>query len=243
MVKILGLIAAALLLTAAIAPAARADTTAFTAPVSLTEYPSGPVNLGMVFTVNSGISVDALGFYKVPGLTGGSTVAIYGSSGNLLTSSFVPLTDPVVSGYFYQSIGPISLAAGDQYTVVEFTDSSPYYWSAGATPTTDPSITFNYQDYLYSGSLGFPTNTVDSAGPYYGPDFFIATPTSAVTEPSTLFLFCTGLLGVAGAARKRYLTQSVSSAPETPRARHLSCRDLDDLESQLGGFRLGVFEL
>jgi len=210
MFKMLSFLMVALLFVAISAPAARADSTAFTPSGTLSCCDGGSVNLGITFTVNSGISVDALGFYDAPGLTGGSAVGIYDSSGNLLTSVFVPLTDSVVDGYFYQSIVPVSLTAGDQYTVVEFTDSSPGIWEdgpAGVPPTTDPSITFNNTAYLYAGTLGFPTVINGALNPvYYGPDFFIETPTSTVPEPCTLFLFFTGLLGVAGAARKRYLT-------------------------------------
>ena len=208
MIKIMGLIAAAVLLTAAIAPAARADSTAFVASPLYTIIGSGPVNLGMVFTANSNITVDALGYFDIFDSYGiivaPATVAIYDSSGNLLSSTVVSPGSPVVDGYFYQAITPINLTAGNQYTVDEFSSDGNWAYSFGAPLTTDPDITYNYFDYVSSGSLEFPTNTA-GLGPYFGPDFFF-TQTSTVPEPSTLFLFFTGLLGVAGAARKRYLT-------------------------------------
>lgn len=202
MVRVMKFLAVALFFAGVSASIARADSSAFNAPSNVTviSAPGYSVNLGMVFTANSNITVDGVGVYAIPGLTTNSTVAIYDSTGNLLGEAVVSPSDSVVNGYYYAGLAPLTLTAGDQYTVVEFAAGG--VWAYGAAPTTDPSITFDSQDYLYSESLGFPTLTYNSAGPYYGPDFFIdpPTPNTAVPEPSTLLLFCTGLLAIAGAA-------------------------------------------
>jgi len=144
MIKIMGLIAAAVLLTAAIAPAARADSTAFVASPLYTIIGSGPVNLGMVFTANSNITVDALGYFDIFDSYGiivaPATVAIYDSSGNLLSSTVVSPGSPVVDGYFYQAITPINLTAGNQYTVDEFSSDGNWAYSFGAPLTTAPIL-------------------------------------------------------------------------------------------------------
>jgi len=199
-----GLLAGALLLIATNAPLAKADTVAWTPSGAVTTGTGGSVNLGMVFTPNSDISVTGLGFYDLAGLTGGATVALYDSDQFLLASTFVPLTSPIVDGYFFQGIRPVTLTAGDQYTVVEFTDSTANNWGYGPTPATNANVTYNYRDYLYSGSLAFPTVTEESAGPYYGPDFSFGSRT-VIPEPSTILLLCTGLLGVAGTLRRKFL--------------------------------------
>jgi hypothetical protein len=172
----------------------------FSSPGGLSPGSGAPVNLGMVFTANSTLFVDALGFYKMDGI-GDATLAIYDGSGDLLTSAEVTLSDPLVNGYFQRSISPITLISGSQYTVTEF--SSNGIWSFGGEPITTPEITYNYHDYLYASALAFPTISGDAAGGgYYGPNFWIADAT-ATPEPGTVILLMPGLLVFLGVAARR----------------------------------------
>jgi hypothetical protein len=194
------------LFTALLPPTVSADTSAFTPPASVTVVTSSSsVNLGMVFTVNSTVTVDALGLYDISGDTTlfNTTITIYDSSGNLVTQVAINDSDPdILDGYYRGATIPATLTAGDQYTVDEFTNGAD--WSFGAAPTTSSSITFDYEDYLYGSAPAFPTETLFADGPYYGPDFFISsTTTSSAPEPSSLALLGAGLLALVGAARKR----------------------------------------
>jgi len=172
----LGFAALVLLMFGALcATDARADTLGFTAPGGsiATQTPNGAVDLGMVFTANSTFSVDALGIYDLSNLTGSEQVGLYNSSGTLLASATVTLTDPVTNGYLFQSITPVTLTAGSTYTVDAYVGSNP--WAIGPAPTTPSSVTFKYNDYLYSGGLAFPTTTGGAGPAYYGPNFEIGT--------------------------------------------------------------------
>jgi len=165
---------------------AMADTLAFTSPGSLTTdvSPGDPVNLGMVFTANSTFSVDALGIFDQTFLTSSEQVGLYDSSGNLLASATVALSDPLVNGYLFQSITPVSLTAGQTYTLDAFIGNNP--WAYGAAPITSSNVTFKNTDYLYGSGLAFPTSTVGSPTAYYGPNFEIGTGnTDPVPEPSS----------------------------------------------------------
>jgi hypothetical protein len=172
------------------------DTVAFTPSTGLTSIQNGPVNLGMIFSVNNDITVDALGYYNSPGI--GLTpieVGLFTSSGTLLASTTVTPSTPV-DGYFFASIAPISLTAGDSYVVDEYTD----FWSYGGAgpPTTPSSITYvaNNQVYLYSGSFAFPVDTLAHAPTaYYGPNFLIASPI-ATPEPSFYAVLAIGMAGL-----------------------------------------------
>ncbi len=160
------------------------------------DYQAGrPVNLGDVFTANTSFSVNALGAYYEPDLVAPETVGLYDSSGNLLASASIPLTNTVVDGYLSQSIAPVSLTAGNQYTVVEFVGLNP--WSYGSAPITAPQVTFNYDDYLYTGALAFTATTGGSGPAYYGPNAGIATP-----EPGSLGLVA-AVFALAGCLRCR----------------------------------------
>jgi len=158
----------------------------------------------MVFTANSTMSVDALGLYDISGdfTLFNTTIAIYDSSGNLVTQVAINDSDPdILDGYYRGVVAPVTLTAGDQYTVDEFTNGAD--WAFGAAPTTTSSVTFDSEDYLYGSTVAFPTDIAFPAGPYYGPDFFIASTTSSAPEPSSLSLLWAGLLALAGAARKK----------------------------------------
>ncbi len=76
---------------------AYADVSGFTAPGGLSDttfVPGGDqcCNLGMVFTADSNITVDALGLYAIPGQipAAGDTVTLYSSSGSLAQTTGPP---------------------------------------------------------------------------------------------------------------------------------------------------------
>ncbi|MGA9865093.1 MAG: DUF4082 domain-containing protein [Acetobacteraceae bacterium] len=192
---------------------ATAGTVAFSSTGSLpADQPFRPVNLGIVFTADANFSVDALGFYFQADLTGPETVGLYNSTATLLTSATVLLSDPMVSGYLFQSIAPVALTAGDQYTVDAFVGDND--WSYGLTlPNQTADVVFDYPDATYGSSLEFPTvrATASNGGPsgtYYGPNFEIAG-ASPVPEPASLGLFATAL-ALTGCLRHRKKGVSVA---------------------------------
>jgi hypothetical protein len=156
----------------------------------------GPVNLGLVFTANSSFQVVGLGFYDLPGITAPEWVGLYDSGGNLLVKALVPASAPV-SNYFWASITPMGLTAGQQYTVVAFT-GDVNGWGWGPAPIHGSEVTNVQTSYLYGTDLAFTTMNYGPALGYYGPN--IAT----TPEPSALILFGSGLMGCLGAIRRKF---------------------------------------
>jgi hypothetical protein len=147
----------------------------------------GAVDLGMVFTPTINISVNALGFYDISGVTGNEPVAIYDSSGNIVAQTDVTTSDAVTLGYYWASITPVNLQAGQQYTVDSWTGDYGNYYGYNSVPTLDSRINYTSQTYDYtSAGLAFPTATAShAADAYYGPNFSIgpalATPDGGMT--------------------------------------------------------------
>ena len=173
---------------------ATANYLAFTPPGAFspgTGAANNPVNLGLFFTVSSTLTVDALGFYDIPNLTGDEIVTLYNSSQTALASADVPLTATLDGGYFMQSITPIVLAPGS-YVVAAFTGNNP--WEFFTSTVAGTGITFNSENYLYSSSPGFPSGGVSgAAGVYYGPNFDVTTSQSTAPEPGAWILVSAGL--------------------------------------------------
>jgi hypothetical protein len=181
---------------------ASANYLAFTPPGTFTPgtgAADSPVNLGLFFTVTSTITVDALGFFDIPNLTGSETLTLYNSSQTALTSVVVPLTAPLNDGYFMESITPIVLTPGS-YVISAFVGNNP--WEFFTSTVTGAGITFNSENYLYSSSPGFPSGGVSqAAGVYYGPTFDVSTSQgNSAPEPGAWILVAAGL-GLLGATR------------------------------------------
>jgi hypothetical protein len=184
---------------------AMADIAAFTpsGPVLYAGQPGDPVNLGIEFTVDSTISVDALGFYYLPPISGSpgtpssELVGLYNSNGNLIVDINVAPTNPVVDGYVFQGLSvPVSLIAG-AYTVVANTGDNDWGYISPNAPSSvnsAPQIAFGHSDYLYTGSLAYPSS--EFVLTYFGPNFEIGTGSAVTPEPGS---YAALILGFGGA--------------------------------------------
>jgi hypothetical protein len=153
------------------------------------------VNLGDVFTSKVDGMVCGLGIFAGNNATytNPETVALYDAAGNLLTSTTVTDTDPLSDGYYWAGTMPVAVTAGAVYTVVDFTNGNG--WGYGTV--NDNWATFNYDDYVYTGSLQFTTTTNGSGPAYLGGNVEL-TP-----EPGTLLLLGSGMVGLAGLLRRK----------------------------------------
>jgi hypothetical protein len=182
------------------------------APPEEFDDPIGPVNLGMVFTPNTDITVNGLGFYdmNIPGiapLTGSEQVGIYNSAGTLLAQTTVTTSDPLAGGYFWASISSLVLDAGQQYTVDAYNGGyglgSDYGY--GVLPDVNSQIAYDGHTYDYTGAgLTFPTDTAaEASDAYYGPNFSIGSAVSTVPDNGlTVLLLGVSLAGLACVRRK-----------------------------------------
>lgn len=179
------------------APAAAADTIVFAPSGGLVvdHDPGSPVNLGNVFTTSAAGRVTSLGFYTPTNLVGGGeTVGLFDSTGTLLASTFVAVSVNTPGQYFFQSIAPVLLTAGQQYTVVNFVGQNG--WAYGSVTST--GVNFDYNSYAYGTALAFTTSTGGSGPAYLGPNLTIG----AVPEPATWAMMLTGF-GLIGMAKRR----------------------------------------
>lgn len=186
----------------AIQATANAGSSAFIPQTSALSVQGGHYDLGVLFTADENLTVDALGIYNTPGFTGGETVTMYDSGGNVLASAFVTDAGALVDGYFWAPIAPIALSAGEQYTVSAFYATNPDSYLYGPPlPAFDPRITFDGTRYD-AGSLKWPT-LVDPGLPfYYGPNFSIVD--SAVPDAgASSTLMALAVLGLFALQSKR----------------------------------------
>ena len=178
--------------------------------------------VGLEFTVNSPISVNALGIYDsgLDGITGPLTADLMTTGGTLLASqTFTNASGTQVNGgYLFQSITPVTLSAGNYYLM-------GYGWT-GTDLEHNSNVSGNPDTFNGGGLVSFveavwgsgsdlsgtvPTNTY---GPT-APDFFSSANmafTSAVPEASTCAMLLLGFAGVGFMAYRRKAKPALMAA-------------------------------
>jgi hypothetical protein len=163
--------------------------------------PESPLDLGMNFTVNSGVIVDSLGAF-----TNGSTlvtVALY----DITTSTLIATTNvglPIgSSNYAFNTFGPpVTLAAGlyqinAVYSTQSNKDFNPFEPGGNAASVVFNSLggalTFVGDYYNYPGFGGLATTFDALSTNGYGAGTFTA---SVVPLPSTWIMLIAGVLGL-----------------------------------------------
>jgi len=162
------------------------------------------VNLGMIFSPSTDISVVGLGTYyqDAGGNTPGQIEVVelfQNSTQNVLASATIVFTAGA-PGYQYNPIAPVTLLAGQQYTVDTFVGNNSWAWSP--QPLTDPNITFVDTSYVYGPSPAFPVDHYPAGG-YYGPNLEFAVVTPEPGFYSIFALFALALTGLFAAMRRR----------------------------------------
>lgn len=179
------------------------------------EFTAAPVSfdsrlsIGFEFSTLSSVTVDSLGYfdYYGDGFLTPHTVGIFDSSGNLVTSTTLGTgTSSTPNGQFrYQDITPVTLPAGQSWTLVATTGGNQDAWAYGNAYSADGPVTLEGMStnpailipenaalfaYQSDDTLLDPTSHASNYTLYAGPNFTFYTDTDlqATPEPSYLGL-------------------------------------------------------
>jgi hypothetical protein len=131
---------------------------------------------GFAFSVTTSGSVTALGIFAGPALTlpvgQNFAVGLWTSSGTLLASTTVTSTDTAIDSFYYHSITPITLSAGQTYVVGAQMGSGVQTYFGGSS-TMAGGLQYVGSRWMTSGSLSMPTGYDGAASDpgYVGANF------------------------------------------------------------------------
>ncbi len=156
-----------------------------------------PATLGFVFTANSSFEVDSLGWLDATGAGFSSqhTVGLFDSTGTLLASTTLSsgTSDPLSDGFRYSSIAPITLIAGNEYTLAGTSGGPLDSWTVNDDVSgfaVDPAFTIgqNAALFSYGSELVDPDSHFSDYQVYSGPNLEGQESTFATPEPASFLL-------------------------------------------------------
>src|SRR5579863_770880 len=191
-------------------PIAHADETAITLTSSFDS--AGDWSLGFQFKPTVNIDVTSLGSYFGPNATDQQGVSLWDSSQNLLGSATVTGDGSATEGFQFASITPIELLAGQTYTISAATNGDNYAITSGGTPGQGftKGSGFDYLAHVEAECSGsdacFPSNNYGTSFADFGANFtYTGGGNSPVPEPSTFLMLGSGLAGLAGIVRRKFV--------------------------------------
>ena len=200
--KRLFLMAASFCLVSVISAATINPAVEYTSSSTLTD--GRAFTLGYQFTTSVALTVNALGYWD-DGLGNNHQVGIWNSGGTLLVSTTVLGADPLTGHFRYDSISPVSLAAGTYVIGGQYLGNGNPFPSNATGLTTVPGYTWD-KDLQQQGSvLTFPTVSDGSYGTngILVVDFSVGGSSPSAPEPATLGLMLSGILAGVGFRRFR----------------------------------------
>ncbi len=198
-----------------------ADTIAYTFQSAATAT-DAPLSLGFVFSTNSAVTVDELGYFEVSGapFQTSHSIGIFDSSGNLITSTTIDAgTAGSLDGDFrFQNITPVTLNAGATYTIAGTTGGNADPWAYGNAYPSDTitmqglntvgsiNIGPNAAMFSSSSSLVDPTTHYSDFTLYAGPNFEIADTTQTPEPASAALIAAAMFICIPVVIRRRWLS-------------------------------------
>ncbi len=207
---LLGALALCLLSTKAIAASVPA-LISFDNPTISTEGSTEPYVIGYKFTVNTDITITALGYFDCgqDGLGYAHEVGIWNENANEWEPPLTYLTIPsgttatLIGQYRYVDLAtPLSLTAGNTYKIgAEVQGSQDNYIQRADNIVTDPRISFLQSVIRFDPAPSSPPNTpvADNFDRQYLQSNFLMQP---VPVPGAAWLFGSGLVCLVGLRRR-----------------------------------------
>ncbi|OYT99329.1 MAG: hypothetical protein CFE40_05565 [Burkholderiales bacterium PBB1] len=197
-----------LLSLAAVAASAAPSTPAIVLATSGTEFESTPYTLGFSFSVQSAVSLDALGVWDrdADGLEAPGEVALWkdGDSKPLtLATVDSGTTATLLGGFRWVPVTALLLSPGQVYVVGTFLDggwATSFGLAQGGSAVVDGRVAIVEDRFSTDFMLTYPNDSNKSAGgAWLGANLQI----SAVPEPEQAAMLVAGLAAIALLARRR----------------------------------------
>ena len=163
----------------------------------------GPWTLGWTFTVNTSITVVALGAWDSngDGFADSHAVGLWEDGGALLASTPVSSGDTLIANFRYAAIGPVTLAAGRTYVVGASDLGLGDDYVLDSAGSVIPQITYGQPRFFSGAGLSRPDFAGGRSFSYFGGNFLVDG--GVIPEPGTWMMMIAGFGMIGFAARRR----------------------------------------